>query len=152
MNWIPAGATMVRRPKIRHDDRTVSGSMPVNLSGLSLSERHKTLLRRHLHFYRKLENGRRRPATALQIHFVEVCRGDATPNTEHEKAYIAYLKAREKRAQAGQNKTSRAVLLGAEEGSREVGRRVIAVRNKLGSCIGGQEVATGARRSLQGVV
>jgi uncharacterized protein YifE (UPF0438 family) len=44
----------------------------------------------------ELERGIRVPQTALQVHFVEVCRGGAQPTTAYERAYLAW-RAREQR-------------------------------------------------------
>ena len=38
----------------------------------------------------ELDRGVRVPQTALQVHFVEVCRGGAQPTTAYERAYLAW--------------------------------------------------------------
>ena len=38
----------------------------------------------------ELDRGVRVPQTALQVHFVEVCRGGAQPTTAYERAYMAW--------------------------------------------------------------
>ena len=44
----------------------------------------------------ELDRGSRAPQTALQAHFVEVCRGGAQPTTPYERAYLAW-RAKEQR-------------------------------------------------------
>ena len=38
----------------------------------------------------ELEAGIRPPRTALQLHFVQVCKGAAVPKTAHERAYLQW--------------------------------------------------------------
>lgn len=51
----------------------------------------RSLLDRHLDFYRALHLGERRPETAAQAHFIKVCLGDVPARTQHEIAYVRYL-------------------------------------------------------------
>ncbi len=44
----------------------------------------------------ELDRGVRVPQTAMQVHFVEVCRGGAQPTTAYERAYLAW-RAKEQR-------------------------------------------------------
>lgn len=53
----------------------------------------KKLLQKRLRAFDELSSGKRKPKTALQRHFVDVCNGKFEPHTEDEKAYLAYLKA-----------------------------------------------------------
>src|SRR5579872_4200742 len=53
-----------------------------------LSELERDLLARHYNFYRALANGSRSPTSKAQRRFVAVCRGEAEPETEHERAYV----------------------------------------------------------------
>jgi uncharacterized protein YifE (UPF0438 family) len=55
-----------------------------------LTEHELYLISRHLKFYKDLESGKRTPTTEAQIHFVAACKNEATPETEHEIAYIKY--------------------------------------------------------------
>ena len=48
------------------------------------------LIRKYLTFYIRLDEGKAAPSTPGQQHFVEVCRGDAQPETAHEFAYLKY--------------------------------------------------------------
>jgi uncharacterized protein YifE (UPF0438 family) len=57
-----------------------------------LSERDRDLIERYGAFYRALNGGQRQPATPAQLHFVEVCRGRADPQTEHEVAFSNYVR------------------------------------------------------------
>ncbi len=50
------------------------------------------LLRDHFEFYEDLRQKRRRPKSAAQRQFQDVAWGKAEPKTEHEHAYVAYLK------------------------------------------------------------
>jgi uncharacterized protein YifE (UPF0438 family) len=59
-------------------------------NGRDFSEEEQALLSKHLHFYRTLASGRRKPATAAQEHFVQVTLGHATAETPHEFAWIKY--------------------------------------------------------------
>jgi uncharacterized protein YifE (UPF0438 family) len=63
---------------------------------LTLTEDEKELLRRYLPFYRALESGRRKPSTQAQEHFVAVCEGGTKAETQHELAYVKYMRLRPK--------------------------------------------------------
>ncbi len=41
-----------------------------------------------LRFYFDLDAGVRQPQTEAQRHFVKVCRGEAAPETPHERVYL----------------------------------------------------------------
>ena len=53
-----------------------------------------SLIAPYIKALQELERGIRVPQTALQVHFVEVCRGGAQPTTPYERAYLAW-RARE---------------------------------------------------------
>ncbi len=55
-----------------------------------LSEDERRLLAVHYDFYRSLDAGKRIPATEAQRHFIAVCRGTASPQTDHERAYLRF--------------------------------------------------------------
>ena len=63
---------------------------------LALSGEERALLQRYLPFYRALETGRRTPLTRAQEHFVAVCEGRETAETQHELAYVKYMRLRPK--------------------------------------------------------
>jgi uncharacterized protein YifE (UPF0438 family) len=63
---------------------------------LMTSTRPPSLIAPYIKALQELERGIRVPQTALQVHFVEVCRGGAQPTTEHERVYLAW-RAREQR-------------------------------------------------------
>jgi hypothetical protein len=48
----------------------------------------------------ELDRGFRAPATALQVHFVEVCRGCAQPTTAYERAYLEWRAKEEQHRKA----------------------------------------------------
>ncbi len=50
------------------------------------------LLSRYGRQYERLMTGDREPETPGQQRFVEVCRGDAKPESEHEKVWRKYLR------------------------------------------------------------
>ncbi len=56
----------------------------------------QALIDRHLKFYQTLNDGSRKPDTAAQVHFVKVCRGALLPETDHERAYMAYRQSKAK--------------------------------------------------------
>ena len=60
------------------------------------SKRPPSLIAPYIKALQELERGIRVPQTALQVHFVEVCRGGAQPTTPYERAYLAW-RAREQR-------------------------------------------------------
>jgi uncharacterized protein YifE (UPF0438 family) len=57
-----------------------------------LSQEYRGLLRKHLNFYRALDQGTRAPSTEEQHHFVAVCGGKLPPTTSHEFAYTSFKK------------------------------------------------------------
>ena len=54
----------------------------------------RRLIERYLKLYLSLDQGTRNPDTPAQGHFVSVCRGEASPRTQHEIAYTKYLRVR----------------------------------------------------------
>lgn len=54
---------------------------------------YERLLDRHLKFYDALRLRERRPKSAAQRQFQEVAWGKAEPVSDHERAYVWYLKA-----------------------------------------------------------
>ena len=48
------------------------------------------LLEKCIQGLQKLDDGRLMPKSAMQVHFVSVCRGYAPPRTKYEKAYIRW--------------------------------------------------------------
>ena len=58
-----------------------------------LSEGERLLLVAHYDFYRLLDAGKRIPTTEAQRHFISVCRGTASPETDHERAYLRFKAA-----------------------------------------------------------
>jgi len=62
----------------------------MNSAGPILSDADRTLLMAHFSFYRALRSGERMPTTPAQQHFVAVCRGSTSPETDHEKAYLRF--------------------------------------------------------------
>lgn len=71
--------------------------MATNGPVLALTDEDRSLLQRYLPFYRALETGQRLPATEAQDHFVAVCEGREKANTQHEVAYVKYMRLRPKR-------------------------------------------------------
>jgi very-short-patch-repair endonuclease len=57
-----------------------------------LTKRESFLIKRFLEFYKSLATGERTPSTAKQKHFVEVCKGKTKPETEHEIAFVKFIK------------------------------------------------------------
>lgn len=55
-----------------------------------MEEKYRNLILRNLDFYRGLDDGSLTPSTEAQQHFVEVCRGHAEPQTDHEIAYLMH--------------------------------------------------------------
>jgi hypothetical protein len=60
----------------------------VDAANATIDEGDRKLLLVHYAFYRALDLGSRTPTTPAQEHFLAVCRGTATPETEHERAYF----------------------------------------------------------------
>jgi uncharacterized protein YifE (UPF0438 family) len=59
-----------------------------------MNVRQLELMCEHFDFLITLAKGARAPTTEAQKHFVAVCRGKAKPQTEYEKAYLAWRKER----------------------------------------------------------
>jgi hypothetical protein len=59
--------------------------------------RPPSLIAPYIKALQELERGVRVPRTALQMHFVEVCRGGALPTTAYERAYLAWRAKEQKR-------------------------------------------------------
>jgi len=57
---------------------------------LVLSMPPPRLIASYVKALQELDRGVRVPRTALQVHFVEVCRGGALPTTAYERAYLAW--------------------------------------------------------------
>ncbi len=49
------------------------------------------MLTRYGRQFERLMHGDRKPETSLQQRFVEVCRGDAEPESKYEKVWVKYL-------------------------------------------------------------
>ncbi len=62
-----------------------------------LTSKEKELIEKYYEFYQSLDKGIRRPGTEEQKHFQWVCRGQRSPRSPHERAYLKY-----KRIQAAQ--------------------------------------------------
>ena len=54
------------------------------------TDKDRALLELHIGFYTDLDAGTREATTDLQKQFVEVCRGNRLPKTDHEVAYWRY--------------------------------------------------------------
>ncbi len=84
--------------------------------GEVLSERERELIEKYGTFYRALNGGHRKPETPEQERFVQVCRGQLPPESEHEIAFTKYVRielarreadhARQKEAEAARNATT----------------------------------------------
>ena len=59
-------------------------------AGAAIGDDDRRLLVAHYQFYRSLDTGSRVPVTAAQRHFIAVCRGTASPETDHERAYSRF--------------------------------------------------------------
>jgi uncharacterized protein YifE (UPF0438 family) len=57
-----------------------------------LTEHEQRLIDRHLTFYRALMSGNRVLGTAAQKHFVEAIAGTVVPATDHELAFIKFVR------------------------------------------------------------
>jgi very-short-patch-repair endonuclease/uncharacterized protein YifE (UPF0438 family) len=57
-----------------------------------LTEPEKRLIEKHLLFYRALAIGKHKPTTEAQQHFVAMCEGRVKAETEHEIAYVKYMR------------------------------------------------------------
>jgi|GEM_PF-2399651 len=80
-------------------------------SAVNLTPEEQQLLDEHLSFYEDLETGQRKPKTEAQEHFVKVCMGKAKASTDHELAYVKYMRLRAKlrREQDEQRDSSSAI-------------------------------------------
>src|SRR5713101_3100317 len=89
----PKVTNEARRATLRRTSTSPPARLP-QISNLSpkLSRIEEQLLARHLKFYTDLFTGKRSPQTVAQKHFVEVVRGRAKPESEHEVAYLKHLK------------------------------------------------------------
>jgi uncharacterized protein YifE (UPF0438 family) len=55
-----------------------------------LSPEERILLEKYLSFYEALDHGTRKPKTAAQQHFIDVCKGRTSALTLHELAYMKH--------------------------------------------------------------
>lgn len=55
-----------------------------------LTPEERALIDKHKQFYLDLAEGRRKPKTAAQLHFVAVCKGRLAPKTDHERAFLRW--------------------------------------------------------------
>lgn len=80
-------------------------------SAANLTPEEQQLLNKHLSFYEELETGQRKPKTEAQSHFVKVCQGRAKASSNHELAYVKYMKLRAKsrQEQEGQRESSHSI-------------------------------------------
>jgi hypothetical protein len=69
---------------------------PTQDPSLMLTNQERSLLERYLPFYRALETGQRAPLTDAQHHFVAACQGRQMAETEHELAYVKFMRLRKK--------------------------------------------------------
>lgn len=76
------------------DNKSLSEpSLRMKLRDLPFTRRQKKLIQKYLRFYNQLSSGQRKPTTAAQVHFVEVCNGKYEPHTEHKVTYLVYREA-----------------------------------------------------------
>jgi hypothetical protein len=86
------------------------------------SSRPPKLIAPYIKALQELDRGLRVPRTALQVHFVGVCRGVAQPSTEYERAYLAWraedqrrlklkLKERARQNELRSNRASRSAVV-----------------------------------------
>lgn len=59
----------------------------------TIGDDDRRLLVAHYAFYHALDSGGRVPTTSAQRHFITVCRGIASPETDHERAYLRFKRA-----------------------------------------------------------
>jgi hypothetical protein len=59
----------------------------------TIGDDDKRLLIAHYAFYHALDSGGRAPTTPAQRHFIAVCRGITSPETDHERAYSRFKRA-----------------------------------------------------------
>ena len=80
-------------PVIGLPHATVSGSNDLDVTAndrWTLTRQERALVRKHLRFYRGLDEGRVKPRTPAQEHFVAVCRAQDVAQTPHERAYFKF--------------------------------------------------------------
>lgn len=87
----------LQRTKYGNTIRSIPQQQPRNQensvnSSLKLTELEKNLLRKHFEFYKSLANKEREPVTEAQKHFVAMCKGQVTAETEHEVAFVKYIR------------------------------------------------------------
>ena len=63
----------------------------MRLLDMSLSRRHREIIKKHHYRLYGLATGSRKPVNATEIHFVDVCNGKFPARTEEERAYLAFL-------------------------------------------------------------
>jgi len=102
------------------------------MSEVLLTEKQQVLLDKHLWFYQQLDSGERRPNTKEQLHFLKVCRNEAPAQTEHEKAYMAWLRKKLIEASKREDAASSHGIPEFEEGSprSEFGTRTDYLRDR----------------------
>jgi Protein of unknown function, DUF len=76
---------------------------------------------------RELDRGLRLPVTALQAHFVEVCRGSAQPTTAYERAYLEWRANEERRKKRELEERARRRELHRDRGRETAGASPTAV-------------------------
>ncbi len=59
----------------------------------TIGDDDRRLLIAHYAFYHALDSGSRAPTTPAQRHFIAVCHGIASPETDHERAYWRFKRA-----------------------------------------------------------
>ncbi len=57
---------------------------------IKLTPEEKECIRLYLKFYQDLDSGKRRPTTAAQFQFVQVCRAKERADSMHENAYVKW--------------------------------------------------------------
>lgn len=68
---------------------------------LALTAEEKTLIKTHLPFYVALATEERQPTTDAQRHFLAVCEGRASAETEHEVAFVKYMRLYRRNVRGG---------------------------------------------------
>ncbi len=63
---------------------------------LELTEYEQALILRHFEFYKSLANGKRKPVSDDQLHFVQMCLGLVAPKSEHEIAFAKFIRIKAK--------------------------------------------------------
>ena len=80
-----------------------------------LTDHDQQLLDRYLRFYRSLISGKRVAQTAAQVHFVEAFHGRVAPETDHEIAFMKFIRIELAKREA---ESERAAVLKAERDLR----------------------------------